>query len=246
MAFAEPFRVVAQRLGSLPAPCAHCDARERNFCAALDPAELAEFAKVMTEASLPPGGVLFHEGDPAEYVMNVTSGAVKLFKLLGDGRRQILGFRFAGDFLGLSAGADYAYSAETLTDSKLCRFPRKKLDVLRERFPHFDRRLLSLSIDELTAAQEQLLLLGRKTAEERLVSFLILLSQGQVRRGETSDPIRLPMTRSDIADYLGLTIETVSRTFSALRKKGLIELPNTIEVHLVDRDRLEEIAAGFA
>jgi CRP/FNR family transcriptional regulator len=246
MAFAEPFRVVAQRLGSLPAPCAHCDARERNFCAALDPAELAEFAKVMTEASLPPGGVLFHEGDPAEYVMNVTSGAVKLFKLLGDGRRQILGFRFAGDFLGLSAGADYAYSAETLTDSKLCRFPRKKLDVLRDRFPHLDRRLLSLSIDELTAAQEQLLLLGRKTAEERLVSFLILLSQGQVRRGETSDPIRLPMTRSDIADYLGLTIETVSRTFSALRKKGLIELPNTIEVHLVDRDRLEEIAAGFA
>ncbi len=171
---------------------------------------------------------------------------MKLFKLLGDGRRQILGFRFAGDFLGLSAGTDYSYSAEALTDSKLCRFPRKKLDGLRERFPRLDRRLLSLSIDELTAAQEQLLLLGRKTAEERLVSFLILLSQGQVRRGLTPDPIILPMTRSDIADYLGLTIETVSRTFSGLKKKGLIELQDTTHVHLVDRDRLEEMAAGFA
>ena len=246
MAAAEPFRVVAQRLGSLPAPCAQCDARERNFCAALDPTELAEFAKVMTEATLPPGGMLFHEGTPADYVMNVTAGAVKLFKLLGDGRRQILGFRFAGDFLGLSTGADYVYSAEALNESRLCRFPRKKLDGLRERFPRLDRRLLSLSIEELTAAQEQLLLLGRKTAEERLVSFLILLSQGQVRRGLKPDPITLPMTRSDIADYLGLTIETVSRTFSALKTKGLIELQDTTHVHLVDRDKLEEIAAGFA
>jgi CRP/FNR family transcriptional regulator len=246
MASVEPLRVVAQSLGSLPAPCAHCDARERNFCAALDPTELAEFTKVMTEATLPAGGILFHEGAAACYVMNVTDGAVKLFKLLGDGRRQILGFRFAGDFLGLSAGSDYAYSAEALTDSKVCRFPRRKLDGLRERYPRLDRRLLSLSIDELTAAQEQLLLLGRKTAEERLVSFLILLSQGQVRRGQVPDPITLPMTRSDIADYLGLTIETVSRTFSGLKKKGLIELQDTTHVHLVDRDRLEEMAAGFA
>lgn len=246
MASTEPFRVVAQSLGSLPVPCAHCDARERNFCAALDPAELGEFAKVMTEATLPSGGILFHEGAQADYVMNVTSGAVKLFKLLGDGRRQILGFRFAGDFLGLAAGTEYSYSAEALTDSKLCRFPRRKLDGLRERFPRLDRRLLTLSIDELTAAQEQLLLLGRKTAEERLVSFLILLSQGQVRRGLVPDPITLPMTRSDIADYLGLTIETVSRTFSVLKRKGLIELRDTTHVHLEDRERLEDIAAGLA
>ena len=109
-----------------------------------------------------------------------------------------------------------------------------------------DRRLLALSIEELAAAQEQLLLLGRKTAEERLVSFLILLSQNQVRRGLVADPITLPMTRSDIADYLGLTIETVSRTLSSLKKKGLIELEDTTHVHLVDRDRLEDLAAGFA
>ncbi|WP_291297856.1 Crp/Fnr family transcriptional regulator [Elioraea sp.] len=246
MAVAETFRVVAQRIGTLPEPCAHCDARERNFCAALDPAEMAEFSRVMTEATVSPGGMLFHEGTPADYVMNVTSGTVKMFKLLGDGRRQILGFRFAGDFLGLSAGTDYVYSAEALAESQLCRFPRRKLDGLRERFPGLNRRLLALSIDELTAAQEQLLLLGRKTAEERLVSFLILLSQGQVRRGLRPDPVTLPMTRSDIADYLGLTIETVSRTFSSLRKKRLIELEDTTHVHLVDRDKLEEMAAGFA
>lgn len=246
MAVQEAFRVVAQRIGSLPQPCAHCDARERNFCAALAPEEMAEFARAMTEATLPTGGILFHEGAPADHVMNVTSGAVKLFKLLGDGRRQILGFRFAGDFLGLSTGSDYVYSAEALSESRVCRFPRRKLDSLRERFHTVDRRLLALSIEELAAAQEQLLLLGRKTAEERLVSFLILLAQNQVRRGLASDPVTLPMTRSDIADYLGLTIETVSRTFSSLRKKGLIELEDTTHVHLVDRDKLEDLAAGFA
>lgn len=246
MAAQEAFRVVAERIGSLPQPCASCDARERNFCAALSPAEMAEFARTMSEATLSTGGILFHEGAPADYVMNVTSGAVKLFKLLGDGRRQILGFRFAGDFLGLSAGADYVYSAEALSESRVCRFPRRKLDALRERHPSVDRRLLALSIEELAAAQEQLLLLGRKTAEERLVSFLILLSQNQVRRGLVADPITLPMTRSDIADYLGLTIETVSRTLSSLKKKGLIELEDTTHVHLVDRDRLEDLAAGFA
>jgi len=246
MVHPESLRVVSQRLGSLPAPCAGCDARERNFCAALEPHEITELTRILTEAEVPAHGTLFREGEPADYVMNITRGAVKLYKLLADGRRQILGFRFAGDFIGLTAGAEYAYSAEALTETRLCRFARRKLDALRERMRRIDKRLLELSIDELTATQEQLVLLGRKHAEEKLVSFLLLLGQAQVRRGEPGEPIALPMNRSDIADYLGLTIETVSRSFTALRKRGLIALDDTTHVRVLDRRALENMAAGLA
>ncbi len=244
MAQHEPLRIVSQRLGALPAPCAHCDVRERNFCAALDPHEVQALSKIMTEAKVAPHAALFREGEPADTVMNITSGAVKLYKLLADGRRQILGFRFAGDFVGLTAGQDYTYTAEALEDTRVCRFPRKRMEALRETFKRIDKRLLELSMEELAATQEQLVLLGRKTAEEKVVSFLLLLANGQVRRGEPVEPIRLPMTRSDIADYLGLTIETVSRTFSLLKRRGLIALDDTTHVRVGNREALEEIAAG--
>lgn len=245
MVHPEALRVVSQRLGALPAPCASCDVRERNFCAALAPAEIAELTRILTEAQVPAHGTLFREGEPADYVMNITRGAVKLYKLLADGRRQVLGFRFAGDFIGLTGGTDYAYSVEALTETRVCRFARRKLDALRERMARIDKRLLELSIDELAATQEQLVLLGRKHAEEKLVSFLLLLGQAQVRRGEPIEPIVLPMNRSDIADYLGLTIETVSRTFTALRKRGLIALDDTTHVRVRDRTALEDMAAGL-
>lgn len=244
MVHPETLRLVSQRLGSLPPPCAACDARERTVCAALEPQELAELARILTEAEVPAHGTLFREGEPAEHVMNITRGAVKLYRLLADGRRQILGFRFAGDFIGLTAGAEYAYSAEALTATRLCRFPRRRLEALRERLRRIDRRLLELSIDELVATQEHLVLLGRKDAEERLVSFLLLLGQAQVRRGEPGEPIVLPMSRGDIADYLGLTIETVSRTFTALRRRGVIALDDTTHVRVLDRAAAEALAAG--
>jgi CRP/FNR family transcriptional regulator len=246
MVHPEALRVVSQRLGSLPAPCAGCDVRERNFCAALEPQEIVELTRILTEAQVPAHGTLFREGEPADYVMNITRGAVKLYKLLADGRRQILGFRFAGDFIGLTGGPEYAYSVEALTETRVCRFQRRKLDALRERMRRIDKRLLELSIDELTGTQEQLVLLGRKHAEEKLVSFLLLLGQAQVRRGEPGEPIALPMNRSDIADYLGLTIETVSRTFTTLRKRGLIALDDTTHVRVLDRATIEDMAAGSA
>lgn len=245
MVHSDALRVVSQRLGALPAPCDSCDVRERNLCAALEPAEIAELTRILTEAQIPPHGTLFREGEPADYVMNITRGAVKLYKLLADGRRQILGFRFAGDFIGLTPGPEHAYSVEALSETRVCRFPRRKLDLLRERFSRIDTRLLELSMEELAATQEQLVLLGRKHAEEKLVSFLLLLGQAQVRRGEPGEPIVLPMNRSDIADYLGLTIETVSRTFTGLRKRRLIALDDTTHVRVLDRAALEGMAAGL-
>jgi len=245
MGSAEGMRVLAHRLSCGPETCAHCEARGRSFCGALTDEELQHVIAIVTEIEVPGHAPIFHEGDPAEYVFNVTRGAVKLYKLLGDGRRQITGFLFPGDFLGLSVNSEYVYTAEAVTDARLCRFPRRRLDAVRERLPKVDRRLLALAADELAAAQDQMMLLGRKTAEEKIVSFLLNLARGQERRGQATDPVLLPMSRSDIGDYLGLTIETVSRTISALRKAGAIALDGTDIVHLRHRGRLEDLASGM-
>lgn len=228
-----------------PAPCAACDARALNICGQVDEAVQCLLAGIMTRHEIEGGTPIFEEGQPADSVMNITAGTARLYKLLGDGRRQILGFRFAGDFMGLSHGATYAYSAESVSAVQLCRFPRRRLEALRAQQPQLDRGLLDLAMDELGAAQEQLLLLGRKTAEERLVSFLLSLSRAQRRRREPADPVVLTMGRADIADYLGLTIETVSRTFGSLRKKGLIALPDALHVRVLSADRMEDIASGL-
>jgi CRP/FNR family transcriptional regulator len=175
----------------------------------------------------------------------VTDGCVKVYKLLPDGRRQIIGFLFAGDFLGLAVTEVYAYSAEAVTESSLCRFPRRKLEDLMERFPRMERRLLGVASNELAIAQDQMLLLGRKTAKERLVTFLLMLSDRARERGQVSNPVSLPITRHDIGDYLGLTTETVSRSFTQLKSDGLIEPAPSNHVTMLDHDALREIAAGF-
>lgn len=175
---------------------------------------------------------------------------MKIYKLLGDGRRQVTGFLFAGDFLGLIHNEAYAYSAEALAPTKLCRFPRRKLEALLDEMPNLEQRLLVMASHELAAAQDQMMLLGRKSARERVVSFILMLSnsaarRGAARRGRPGDPVLLPMSRSDIADYLGLTVETVSRTFTRLKKQGLIELLDEKRIRLAKRQALREIADGF-
>jgi CRP/FNR family transcriptional regulator len=188
---------------------------------------------------------LFAEGEPAAHVFNVTSGVVKLYKLMPDGRRQITGFLGVGDFLGMAVGETYAYTAEALSDAWVCRFPRARLEALLIEFPQLQRRLFAMASTELRAAQDQMLLLGRKTAKERLCSFLLYMSQRAVRSGEKASPIVLPMTRSDIADYLGLTIETVSRTLTQLKAEGLIDLLHGGKVRLNDETALESSAGAL-
>jgi CRP/FNR family transcriptional regulator len=199
----------------------------------------------MRTVDVEPHYAIFNETDPAEYVYNVTAGTVKVYKLLGDGRRQITGFLFAGDFLGLIHNESYAYSAEALMPTTLCRFPRRKLETLLDEMPNLEQRLLAMASHELAAAQDQMVLLGRKSARERVVSFMLMLSNSAARHGRPDGPVSLPMSRSDIADYLGLTIETVSRTLTGLRKQGLIELLDEKHVRLSRRSELREIAEGF-
>jgi CRP/FNR family transcriptional regulator len=235
----------AARQRSGESPCAACTVRGMTICAPLDTQELAQLSALMTPVELDAGAPLFDEGEAAGNVFNVTSGTIKVYKLLPDGRRQVTGFLFPGDFLGLAKQETYAFSAEAVTVSTLCRFPRHKLEALMQRLPKIEQRLLRISSNELVAAQEQMLLLGRKTAREKVASFLLMLSKRACQRGQPGDAIAVPMSRTDIGDYLGLTTETVSRTFTQLKQDGIIQLLPDHKVKLAQRDSLEEIAGGF-
>lgn len=238
------FRTSRLHVSDLVEPCNHCKARNHSACAHLNPAEQARVVAIMTTLEVGPNSSVFDEGEPAHNVYNVTAGALKVYKLLPDGRRQITGFLFPGDFLGLTHNDVYAYSAETLIPTALCRFPRGKLEALLDEIPHLEQRLLSMASHELAAAQDQMVLLGRKSARERVVSFLLMLSNAAVRREAPANPVSVPMTRTDIADYLGLTIETVSRTLTQLKKQGLIELMDEKLIRLAQPGELAEIASG--
>jgi CRP/FNR family transcriptional regulator, anaerobic regulatory protein len=229
----------------LVSPCNTCEVRDFAACAPLNSEEQRRLTSIMHTVEIPAHQPIFNEADPAEHVYNVTGGAVKIYKLLPDGRRQITGFLLPGDFLGLTHKEAYAYSAEALVPTKLCRFPRRRLESLLDELPKLEQRLLGMASHELAAAQDQMMLLGRKSAKERVVSFLLLMSASAVRRGNPADPVTLPMNRSDIADYLGLTIETVSRTFTQLRTQKLIELMDEKQVRLLKPAALREIATGF-
>jgi CRP/FNR family transcriptional regulator len=226
-------------------PCAACSVRVLSLCDALDEGDLPRLAAISSSISVRPHHSFVTEGDPADYLFNLTDGAVKLYKLLPDGRQQITGFLFPGDFLGLPASGRYAYSAEAITDVTFCRFDRKKLDQLLEDFPRMERRLLGIASNELAAAQDQMLLLGRKTAREKVASFLLMLARRGGQPGTPAAPLLLPMTRTDIADYLGLTIETVSRTLTRFRKEGLIALPALDRIVLTDKPGLERLAGSL-
>ncbi|CAH2600062.1 Nitrogen fixation regulation protein FixK [Rhodovastum atsumiense] len=181
------------------------------------------------------GECVFHDGAPARLGFRLLSGMVRLFKLLPDGRRQITGFADPGAYIGFSAGTSYATDAEAVDDVLVQQFRLASSGDILARCPDLEPALLECMSSELLAAQQHILLLGRKTSRERLATFLIW-------RAGKDDMIRLPMSRLDIADYLGMTIETTSRTFSMFRREDLIELAGANVVKLLDRERLADIA----
>lgn len=225
-------------------PCGACPVRSLTVCAALEPEELRRIADITQTVRIDGGHAVFSEGDPADAMYNVTAGHVKLYKLLPDGRRQITGFLGTGDFIGLPVNESYAYTAECITTSTLCRFQRRKLETLLGEVPKMQRRLFSMAANELIAAQDQMLLLGRKTAKEKICSFLLQLSIRARRRGHKDNPVYVPMSRADIADYLGLTTETVSRTFTQLKTSRVISLQEGNRVLLSDLDLIHDMAEG--
>jgi CRP/FNR family transcriptional regulator len=223
-------------------PCRSCDVRELTICAALNGHELDRLNAIVSVVQIAPQQTLFCEGEPAHSLFNVTRGTLRVSKMLVDGRRQITGFLGPGDFLGLAFNDTYAYTAEAVTATRLCRFPRTKLEALLEEFPALEKRLLGVASNELAAAQDQMLLLGRKSAAEKVASFLLLLADRAKRQGRPANSVELPMTRTDIADYLGLTMETVSRTFSRFETEGAIRSERAQVV--IERPEVLEDLAG--
>jgi CRP/FNR family transcriptional regulator len=224
-------------------PCAACAVRDVSICGALEPDQLGLLDAIVVHKTLQPGETLFYEGDRSDSLYIITAGCVRLSKMLADGRRQITGFLFASDFLGLALRERYAYSAEAVDMVKLCAYPRAKLETLLDQFPAMERRLLAVASNELAAAQDQMLLLGRKTALERVASFLLILVRRMARKGR-QDTIALPMTRTDIGDHLGLTIETVSRSLSRLKRDRVVRFLTTQDLQVVDAKRLEQLAGA--
>lgn len=235
----------ARHLEPLPQghPCQGCEVRDKAVCGILDCASLEQFRNLGWTLRLAAGQALFHEGDPATRVFTLTRGTLKLYKLLADGRRQVTGFLYPGDFLGISVDDEHAFSAEALEESQLCWFPRGRFDDFVDDYPALERELYRKAAHELAAAQQQFVLLGRKTATERLASFLLFLADRA--NGSSTDRtgmVRLAMSRSDIGDYLGLTKETVSRVISALKRDRLIRLECLDVVQILDRGRLEQLS----
>lgn len=230
--------VFAKRLD----PCENCTARSLTICATLASEDQAKMGALATTIHLQPRQMLFSEGDTADYVYNITGGSVSIAKSMADGRRQITGFLGAGDFLGVNTKTTYTVSAETLTETHLCRFPRLAFRRLLDETPCLEQRLLAVAESEIASAQEQILLLGRKTAMERIASFLLLQSARMKARGMADNPVLLPMTRAEVGDYLGLTIETVSRCFTKLRKLDVIGLPAPDRVLIRQSDRLRALS----
>lgn len=187
---------------------------------------------------------VFCEGDPATHIYLVEAGHVCIYKALADGRRQVIDFAYPGDWIGLGAIAIYGSNAQATTRTRLRCVPMSTLHETARHDAQLGLKLYEAVSRELLAARELLFTVSQCTAAERLAAFLVALVRRNERRGEEASEIVLPMTRADIADFLGLTIETVSRTFTKLKNAGLIDLEQSILVTIRDPRRLAELAEG--
>jgi CRP/FNR family transcriptional regulator len=227
-----------------PVACAKCGSRVAGICAALDMAGLEEISHETRRTQVNPRDVLYHEGDSAQSVVMLTRGVAKLTRQMPDGRQQVLGFRFAGDILGFTTRRTFLSDAEMLTEGQVCRISRRDFEGMLARFPATQRRLIELCSQELAETQEQLVTVGRRQAEQRVAAFLITLAEAARRRNQPHDVLDMPMTRAEIGDLLGLALETVSRAFTALKKRGLVKEPGGHKVELPDIPALAALADG--
>jgi len=183
---------------------------------------------------------VFSEGDPARCVYKVISGAIRTCRVLMDGRRQIADFYLPGDFFGLDWQSAHGFTAEAVADAVVVSYPRAQLEEIAATRPAVQKLLMSMLCKTLSATQDHIVMLGRQTAQERLAWFLLRVME----RGHDNPALDLPMSRLDIADYLGLTIETVSRGISQFKRKHFIAVSGTHQVTLKNLDALEALASG--
>lgn len=191
------------------------------MCADLSPKEMVLVERFMAHRAAPKGKSIVTEGEPNDALYVVISGSLRLTKHLEDGRRQVTGFLFKGDFFGIKACESSAYTAEAIEDSMMCRFPHAYLDEVSKTSPSVKDRLIARGQTEYHKAQDHIVLLGKQNAEERVISFLELVRRS-LKLPEDAREVPLSMQRQDIADYLGLRLETLSRTLASLKEQGVL------------------------
>jgi CRP/FNR family transcriptional regulator, anaerobic regulatory protein len=223
--------------------CTACAVRSLSVCSVINESELAEFERLGRHVHLASNESLFTAGQRAGSVHNLTAGVARLYKLLPDGRRQVIGFALPGDFLGVMPSDRYSFSADAIEPVSVCRFPVDVFAHFIAQRPHFLLRINAFAARELMLAQEQMLLLGRRTAEEKVAAFLVGWRARLAHIGDERETISLPMSRQDIADYLGLTIETVSRTLTRFEREKMLVIV-TGGIRLLDVARAEAMAAA--
>ena len=227
----------------LPVVCRSCEARFGGVCAAMTAEQLSELSRYTTRRKIGPGAALHGQGERILSYANILRGVVKLTKMMSDGRQQIVGLQFAPHFIGRPFADESALAAEAATDIEICAVSKSALDRMAVHAPDLGHRLHNQALVELDEARDWMLTLGRKTAREKVASFLHLIATHSEcdRHG---GPLRfeLPLSRQDIGDFLGLTIETVSRQMTKLRQEKVIHVEGNRNVTVHDLDRLAEVA----
>ncbi len=226
--------------------CSDCPIRHRAVCAKCDTDELALLEDIKYYRSFSAGQTVMWAGDRMEFVASVVSGVATLTQTMEDGRRQMVGLLLPSDFVGRPQRETATYTVTAASDVVMCCFRRKPFEHMIANTPHIAHRLLEMTLDELDAAREWMLVLGRKTAREKIASLLSIIGRriadlGDKKAGQ-SITFDLMLTREAMADYLGLTLETVSRQVSALKKDGVIVLEGKRNITVPDMRRLMEEA----
>ncbi|UWR20285.1 transcriptional regulator FnrL [Sulfitobacter pontiacus] len=220
--------------------CSECPIRHRAVCARCDDDELLMLEQIKTYRSFKAGDPMLWRGDGLTYVASVVSGVASLGKTMEDGRTQMVGLLFPSDFIGRPGRAAIDFDVVAVTDVTLCCFQRKPFEALIETTPHIAQRLMEMALDELDAARDWMLLLGRKTAREKIATFIEMLARRQqLANADTpGQELVLPLTRYEIANYLGLTLETVSRHLGAMKKEGILSFVDRRRFRVADVEAL--------
>ncbi len=232
------------QLDNLQMECADCPIRHRAVCARCETDELDRLEEMKFYRSFEAGQTIAWTGDRMDFVASIVTGIATLSHTLEDGRTQMVGLLLPSDFMGRPGRESATYDVTATTDVVMCCFRRKPFEEMMFKTPHIAQRLLEMTLDELDAAREWMLLLGRKTAREKIASLLAIIARRdaslKLAASGGAMAFDLPLTREAMADYLGLTLETVSRQMSALRRDGVIVLPSKRHISVPDFDRLLE------
>lgn len=226
--------------------CGDCPIRHRAICAKCDTDELAELERIKSYKVIKAGQPISWRGDDLTHFSSVVSGIATLNRTMEDGRTQMVGLLLPSDFIGRPGRTTVEFDVTAISDVTLCRFERRPFEAIVEEVPHISQRMMEMALDELQAAREWMVLLGRKTAREKIATFLEMVVRRSAVPGQPMQDHILPLTREEIANFLGLTLETVSRQLSQLKKEGVVAFKDRRQFTVMDLSALHDASGDDA